>query len=189
MRQCSKYLLLGVALWVLFLTMGCNRLWMPHDTVSSGVERAQSFDRQKFTAYLDTTTVDDWEGVWLLVGPELHCYLAIERINDMAHMSYYTHRIILWNTVHLSPVFDVLRYEQGHVVGYLSQGMYEDVKTMTLNEGFLIKRSVYKGVVQLDKNNKYILIDVEGYKLGTIGMRRIYPIRSYEEREYKVRYL
>ena len=65
MRLCSKSLLLGVALWVLFLTTSCNRLWMPHDTVSSGVERVQSFDRQKFTAYLDTTTVDDWEGVWL----------------------------------------------------------------------------------------------------------------------------
>ena len=150
------------------------------------MEYAEPLDRESFVTYLDTAAIDDWEGLWLLVGPNLHCFVAIEGINNASYNAYYSHRIRMWSAV---SYYQDMLFEQGEVLGYLGQGLYEDTKNMTMKAGILTRYDLYKSVVRLDKTRKHILIEAAYKNKGEVGMRRIYPIRSVEEDEYKVRYL
>ena len=185
MRRGASYICLGAV--TLMLLVCCS----PNFGIATGnrlpiSEASTPLDRDKFLAYIDTTAVDDWEGLWLLVGPNLHCHLAIERINDMSSASYYTHRIRMWSSLSYNTN---MYFQPGEILGYLGQGLFDNTKNMVLQVGTIYKNKAYNGMVQLDKNRKVIIIDL-GYKNeGDIGLRRIYPIRSKEEREYKVRYL
>ena len=150
------------------------------------MEYAEPLDRESFVTYLDTAAIDDWEGLWLLVGPDLHCFVAIEGINNASYNAYYSHRIRMWSAI---SYLQYTLFKQGQVVGYLGRGLYDDTKNMTVQAGILSQYGWYKGLVQLDKTRKYILIDAARENVGEYGMRRVYPIRSVEEDEYKVRYL
>lgn len=172
---------------LLLLLVGCFPLSYRNDpTRLPMAELSPPFDREQFIAYIDTVAVDDWEGVWLLTGPDLHYYLAIERINNMTYDAYYSHRIRLWNSV--NPYLEFI-YPHGQVIGYLGQGLYENTKTMVLFSGLYLKSNLFKKTVKIDKTRKYIYIDRGDKILDAIGLRRIYPIRSAEEDEYRVRYL
>lgn len=182
----------GRLLWVLIIPIltCCNSFYSRnygHFAVNH--ENPESLDKEGFITYLDTAAVDDWEGVWLLLGPEQHCYLAIERINNNSHRSFYTHRIRLWESYYIGGVY---RVKPGVVVGYLEQGLYEDVKRVSLYEGFYLSRRRYDTAVALDKSRRRMLFDDDTRRksdAGQTGMLRIYPIRSRSEKEYKVRYL
>ena len=185
MRRGVTYFFAGAVMLLLWVC--CS----PYYGVTKGyrlpvAETTPPLDRDKFLAYIDTAAVDDWEGLWLLVGPDTHCFVAIERMNDMSHNVYYSHRIRMWSSISYT---DNLLFEQGEVLGYLGQGLYEDTKNMTLQMGLIFKHEIYKGVIQLDKSRKHIIIDTGRDNIGDTGMRRIYPIRTVEERDYKVRYL
>lgn len=185
MHRGMIYSFIGVV--ILLSIVSCS----PYYGVTKGyklplIEFPEPLDKERFVAYLDTAAVDDWEGVWLLVGPEQHCFMAIERINDMNHSVYYSHRIRMWSAV---SYYQDMFFEQGEVLGYLGQGLYEDTKNMTMKAGILTRYDLYKSVVRLDKTRKHILIEAAYKNKGEVGMRRIYPIRSVEEDEYKVRYL
>lgn len=168
----------------------CNSFYSRgYDHAAVHYEVPDTLDKDAFIAYLDTAAVDDWEGLWLLLGPEQHCYLAIERINNYSHGAVYTHRIRLWEPHYVGWVY---RVEPGVIVGYLEQGLYEGVKRVSLYEGFFFTRRRYDTGVRLDESRRFMLFD--GYTrrnadASQVGMKRIYPIRTPDEREYKVRYL
>lgn len=146
-------------------------------------------DKNAVIARLDTAAVDDWEGLWLFLGPKEHCYLIIERLNDFSHQAYYTHSIRLWNKAYLDGFFELL---PGTLVGFLEQGLYDEVKRITLREGFLVVNEEVSTTVQLDKSRRHMIFDrsvFKRYDYEHRGMVRIYPIRSVDEQEYKVRYL
>ena len=79
--------------------------------------------------YLDSAAVDDWEGIWLLLGREAYCYLAIERINDYVYEARYTHRIVLWFDINVA---DLYTYPSGMVMGYLEQDLTNQTRRITL---------------------------------------------------------
>lgn len=168
----------------------CNSFYSrgyEHSAVS--YELPDDFDKDAYIARLDTAAIDDWEGLWLLLGPEQHCYLVIERINNNSHGAYYTHRIRLWNPYYVGWVY---RVEPGVVVGYLEQGLYGNDKRISLYEGFFFSRRRYDTSVRLDKNRgRMIFEEYAKRKSNTtqVGMKRIYPVRFREEQEDKVRYL
>lgn len=152
-------------------------------------ERTYELDREAFLSYLDSAAVDDWEGVWLMVGHDIYCLLAIERINSTQRNNFYTHRLRTWDVY--CP-FPFVEFEAGIVVGYLESGVYEDEKRMTIRRGFLDWRKDVETTVRLDNNRSHIILGKQRVTKGhfdEVGMKRIYPIRSREEKPYKVRYL
>lgn len=157
---------------------------------STGYEEQGVFDKDAFMAYLDTAAIDDWEGIWLLLGPEQHCYLAIERIVNYSHGAIYTHRLRLWQPHYMGGIY---RLEPGVVVGYLEQGLQYDVKRISLYEGFFFSRKKYNSAVQLDDSYLFMLFD--GYSrrkadAWQVGMKRIYPIhRQSDDKTHRLRYL
>ena len=184
MRRTTTYTAIGALM--LMLCVCCS----PYRATSSKEfpfsRPTTPLDRSMFINYIDTAAVDDWEGLWLLVGPDIHYMLAIERMNDMGVRAMYSHRIRLWVPVTYN---GQTVYEQGDVIGLLSEGLYEETKNMILGQGFITWNKRYRGMIQLDKSRKHIIIDAGYNNEGDIGLRRIYPIRSKEERDYKVRYL
>lgn len=146
-----------------------------------------SLDKEAFKSYLDTAAIDDWEGVWLLVGPGVHRYLMVERITINAHSTYYTHRLRLWEEEYVDPF---VARPAGMVVGYMGQGLYENEMNLELFPGSLFKGEELNVVIELDSNRNHIEFRLPKSRYrGEIGMRRLYPIRSVEEKSYKVRYL
>ena len=77
------------------------------------MEYAEPLDRESFVTYLDTAAIDDWEGLWLLVGPNLHCFVAIEGINNASYNAYYSHRIRMWSAI---SYLQYTLFKQGQVV-------------------------------------------------------------------------
>lgn len=149
-------------------------------------EYADTIDRQAFISYLDSAAVDDWEGVWLVVGPSIHCYLMVESITINTHATYYTHRIRSWEGVTRG---NYVVYQAGTVVGYMGQALHEDVKNIELFTGVVLDDKVFRAEAQFNKSRNRILFHYDmGYE-AEIGMRRIYPIRSDDEDNYRVRYL
>lgn len=152
-------------------------------------ELPDTLDKNTFVAYLDTAAIDDWEGIWLLLGPEQHCFLAIERINNSMQKAVYTHRLRLWEPYYIGGIY---RVEPGVVVGYLEQGIYDYEKRLSLYEGFFLSRRRYDTSVFLNETKRLILFeDNKRYKSQPErkGMKRVYPIKTHNEREPKVRYL
>lgn len=185
--RCSCVLLL--VLFISLLTCCSSFYSRGYEHSSVNYEMPDTLNKDVYIAYLDTAAIDDWEGVWLLLGPEQHCYLAIERINNSSHRAVYTHRIRLWNPYYVGQVY---RVEPGVVVGYLEQGLHDDEKRISLYEGFFFSRKRCDTAVQMDQSRQVIVFD--GYtrrKSGAlqVGMKRIYPVRRESDREHKVRYL
>lgn len=151
-------------------------------------EPTAQFDTESFVAYLDTAAIDDWEGLWLMIGPDQHCYLIIERINTTQRNNYYTHCLRTWqpwrNWIYTEP--------PGTIMGYLEQGMYDDVKRITIFNKFLGWREEYDTTVQLDATKSRIVFKTPAkvkVDFSQVGMIRLYPIRSREEERSGVRYL
>lgn len=146
-------------------------------------------DREAFIARLDTTTVDDWEGLWLLMGPKTHCYLVIERLNDHLLPSLYTHRVRLWNHGYLTTSFEL---PAGLIVAYLEQSVYDDVRNVYIvddifgraHAAFYAQMDGEKRRITLGERSSRKFLKEVGY-----GLVRIYPIRSIDEQENRVRYL
>lgn len=180
----------SVIILLLLLATGCRSYF------SSGVEhsippyeRIEKLDKDGFIARLDTTAIDDWEGVWLMVGPNVYCYIAIERINSPQRDSYYTHRLRTWQTYHPTPFHE---FDAGIVIGYLEAGVTEDEKRVTMMRGFLNLNKQFVSSVWLDKSRSHIFFGKQRFTKGNydrLGMKRIFPIRSWDEKPYKVRYL
>lgn len=182
-----------LSLVLLFLMSGCNTAFNQMKKVGyPGVEVHEPLDRNEFVAYLDSAAIDDWEGLWLMVGPGVHNYLAIERINDRSDNSYYTHRIRLWSNMSVHDPMNLTSIDvvgsPGLLVGYLGKSLLDNTKNMTLLGGVVWKQKKADILVELDVSRRYIMFNQPRIK-KKLGMRRIYPIRSAEEREYKVRYL
>ena len=156
------------------------------------LEEVQSLDRKAFVHYLDSAAVDDWEGIWLLLGRDTYCYLAIERLNDYSHEARYTHRIMLWFDI---AVLDLYTYEAGTVLGYLEQDLVTDVRRITLYDVSTWGGWVYPKVestARLSDDRRAILFEKASRNkrsINQVGLKRIYPIRSEQEQEYRVRYL
>ncbi len=186
-----KYLL-----WLLLLPLAaCNihpftALSTAHSLPS--FEHAQPMNRTEFVHYLDSAAIDDWEGIWLMLGRDVYCYLAIERVNDFSYESRYTHRIRLWFDV---DVLDMYTIPSGLVLGYIEQGLTSGVRRVTLYDISLWDKSLSEGVTttaNLSKDCSVIYFDNAPKKWRGVnqwGLKRIYPIRSHEEKEYRVRYL
>lgn len=155
-------------------------------------ERVQALDRKAYVSYLDSAAIDDWEGIWLLLGREAYCYVAIERLNDYSHEARYTHRILLWFDVSAR---DLCYYRSGMVLGYLEQDLVKDVRRITLYDLFTWRGLTHPTVVStahLSADRRVIFFDNKPRQrrgVNQIGLKRIYPIRSDEERAYEVRYL
>ena len=146
-----------------------------------------SIDREAFKSYLDTAAVDDWEGVWLLVGPGVHRYLMVERITTNMHSTYYTHRVRLWEGEFVD---GLVTYSAGMVVGYMGMALYADEMNLELLPGTLFAGESISVPIDLDLSRQYITFILRGSRYtGLIGMRRIYPIRSAFEDSSKVRSL
>ncbi|MBR6757109.1 MAG: hypothetical protein IKM35_01325 [Bacteroidaceae bacterium] len=188
-RVTSWSILLGAV--VVLMMMGCNLAGLrAYENVRPLNETAEPIDKARFVAYLDTAAIDDWEGVWLLMGKESNCYVMLERVNDYVHGSFYTHRIRLWSGNYRAGTTAI-----GAVIGYLEQGVSDDLKRITLFEGYVIPRRDFTSFVRLDDDGRYILFGSAGKDEGRdseynrMGMKRVYPQRSSEEEDYKVRYL
>ena len=101
MRRTTTYTAIGALM--LMLCVCCS----PYRATSSKEfpfsRPTTPLDRSMFINYIDTAAVDDWEGLWLLVGPDIHYMLAIERMNDMGVRAMYSHRIRLWVPVTYKP--------------------------------------------------------------------------------------
>lgn len=154
-------------------------------------EEVQPLDRKEFVHYLDSAAVDDWEGIWLLLGRDAYCYLAIERLNDYSHEVRYTHRIMLWFDI---DVLDLYTYGSGTVLGYLEQDLETDIRRITLYDvsywgGWFYPK--IESVARLSDDRRVILLDNarSWKKINQVGLKRIYPIRSDMEKDYRVRYL
>ena len=168
--------------------MSCVKIYNSANNILPDYEFPDSIDRQKCIAYLDTAAVDDWEGIWLMIGNEQYCYLYIERINNNMSASFYTHRILLWNPIEIF----FQKIPAGLRVGYLEQGLYDNSKRIVLFEDFIFNSMRLRATVTLDKTHSLMLFDdsdVDDFNVGELGLRRVYPIRSVGERKYKVRYL
>lgn len=189
MRVTSWSILSGV---VVVLTMvGCNLAGLrAYENVRPLNETAEPVDKARFVAYLDTAAIDDWEGVWLLMGMESNCYVMLERVNDYVQGSFYTHRIRLWSGSYHAGTTTV-----GTVIGYLEQGVSDDLKRITLFEGYVLPRRSFTSLVRLDDDCRYIIFgsarknEGRDSEYNRMGMKRVYPQRSSEEENYKVRYL
>lgn len=158
-------------------------------------ETASPFDRSEFVQYLDSAAVDDWEGIWLLLGREAYCYLAIERINDYVYETRYTHRIVLWFDINVA---DLYTYPSGMVMGYLEQDLTNQTRRITLydvsfwNRWFYWQIPAVTATAHLSGDRTLIMLDDVPRRWkgdGRCGLKRIYPVRSYEETPYQVRYL
>lgn len=155
-------------------------------------EEVQALDRKAYVNYLDSAAIDDWEGIWLLLGRDAYCYVAIERLNDYSYEARYTHRILLWFDV---PVLDLYTYKSGTVLGYIEQDLAKDVRRVTLYDVSCWGGLTYPKVVStahLSDDRRVIFFDnaPRHWKgINQAGLKRIYPIRSDEEWEYEVRYL
>ncbi len=158
-------------------------------------ESVHPFDKSDFVQYLDSAAVDDWEGIWLLLGNKIYCYLAIERINDYTYEARYTHRIMLWFDVNMA---DLYTYPSGMVMGYLEQDIASDTRRLTLydvtfwNKWFYWQMPAMTATAHLSGDRTLIMLDNVPRRwkgVGRCGLKRIYPVRSYEEKQYKVRYL
>lgn len=191
MRGSSHNIWLSLVL--LFLMSGCNTALNQMKVIGyPGMEVHEPLDRDEFVAYLDSAAIDDWEGLWLMVGPGVHNYLAIERINDRNDNAYYTHRIRLWSNLSVNDPMTLASIDvvgsPGLLVGYLGQSLLDYTKYMTLLGGVVWKQGETNMLVELDESRRYIIFNKPRIK-KKFGMRRIYPIRDAVEREYKVRYL
>lgn len=158
-------------------------------------EPAHPFDRTEFVHYLDSAAIDDWEGIWLLMGEEVYCYLAIERINDYTYEARYTHRIMLWFDIN---VLDLYTYPSGMVMGYIEQDLITDSRRITLYDISLWNRWFYWQIpaetmtAHLSNDRSIIVLTNVPRRwkgVGQCGLKRIYPVRSHEEKIHKVRYL
>lgn len=150
------------------------------------------FDREAFVQYLDTAAVDDWEGVWLLLGGKAYCYLAIERINNRAHEARYTHRLMLWFDMDVAGFYT---YPAGMVMGYLEQELMTDVRRIVLYDVSFWNRWFAPEVAttaHMSDDHTRIMLENAPRRWKSkeqCGLKRIYPVRSHEERAYEVRYL
>ena len=158
-------------------------------------EPQNQFDRNEFVHYLDSAAIDDWEGIWLLMGSRMYCYLAIERINNFNYEARYTHRIMLWFDINVA---DLYTYPSGLIVGYLEQDILSEVRHVLLydisvwNHWFYWDLPVITTKAYMSEDHSTILLDKmprRWKRSGKCGLKRIYPIRSREEMRHKVRYL
>lgn len=180
-----------LAVVAIALSTGCNLSdFRAYEHAQPLMERSGDIDKAAYVAYLDTAAIDDWEGIWLLMSAKGNCYVILERVNDIMHGSFYSHRVRLW-----SGSYGVNSMEMGAVIGYLEQGMSDDTKRITLYDGYVLPHRNYTSLVYLEDDCRYIVFGIAQYiedrdsEYYRMGMMRIYPRRSVEEEDYKVRYL
>ena len=185
----SRYISLG--LLATALLVGCNLSDLrSYEHIRPLNDAVEPMDKAAYVSYLDTAAIDDWEGIWLLMSTKGNCYVVLERVNDIMHGSFYTHRIRLW-----SGDYGANGLETGAIVGYLEQGVSDDMKQITLFDGYILPHRNYSAYVRMDDDCRYVIFGNARQKeereseYNRMGMMRIYPRRSNEESDYKVRYL
>ncbi len=161
------------------------------DLVALDLEVLPDFNKDDFLQYLDTTAIDDWEGIWVFMTPKYHNCVAIERINDNHYNPLYTHRIIqVFSDIQLSKIYPC---KEGSVIGYLGQELYDNTCTIFLYEFEPFNVRTIETSIMMDKTHSLITFaDTKRYwnvSSTRVGMRRLFPIRSIEEGKYRVRYL
>lgn len=188
MRYACKIILFVSALSCI---VGCNMTdFRGYEHVKPLKESVEPINKAQYVAYLDTAAIDDWEGLWLLMGTDGNCYVILERMNDFMHGSFYTHRVRLW-----SGNYGQDALQSGTVIGYLEQGISDDVKRITLFDGYILPRRNFSSYIRMDNDCRYIIFGTaqnaenKSSEYNRMGMMRIYPRRSSEEQDYKVRYL
>lgn len=185
MRRWLIYCVCGVVISALL--PACNSSYEIIRPTLLLTEQLPPFDKEQFIAYVDTAAVDDWEGVWLLAGNNLQdCYVAIENVNQISFNARYSHYVRAWNSIVYS---GELFCQSGQVLAYLKQGFRDDTKLLVLSVNTIMGIKKIELTVKLDKTRRYIYIEKGNGHSVDIGFRRIYPIRSPQEEEYKVRYL